>query len=239
MALLPYRLVRNLLIAAAVLYCSLLLEAAYGFPLNVHSSFLSELGARDQSTSLFARGMDLSSSVLMLVAVVLSRRAAYRRWDAAGLLISTAVFAIGTMFDSFSPMHCAPSVSEACRTAEGSGGQAGAALVLHEATSTIAGAGTIALGVFVILVLYRCGWRGWLSKLVAVLGAGVVVTQVWLGSVVAYETLSGAEVVAPGLLQRASTLVTCVMLGTALPGLRHACLDEHDVDRGARPGRDS
>ncbi|HEY3561245.1 MAG TPA: DUF998 domain-containing protein [Kribbella sp.] len=236
MVCVPYRLIRNLMLAAAVLYCSLLLEAAAGFPLDVRSSFLSELGARDQATSLYARATDLLSSVLMLVAVLLSRRAARRRWDVAGLLVSTAVFAVGTMFDSFSPMDCAPSVSEACRAAEGSGGQAGAALVLHEATSTIAGAGTIALGVFVVLVLYRCGWGGRLSKLVAVLGAGVVVTQVWLGSVVAYETLSGAEVAAPGLLQRASTLVTCLMLGTALPGLRQACPDERDVDRGARPG---
>ena len=235
MALVRYRLVRNLLIVAAVLYCSLLLEAAAGFPLDIHSSFLSELGAKDQSTSLYARGMDLSSSVLTLVAVLLSRRAAHRRWDVAGLLISTALFAVGTMFDSFFPMECAPSAGEACRSAEG-GGQAGTALVLHEATSTIAGAGTIALGVFAVLVLWRCGWGGWLSKLVAALGAGVVVTQVWLGTVVAYETLSGAEVIAPGLLQRASTLVTCVMLGTALPGLRQACPDDRDLDRGARPG---
>ena len=213
----PYRLVRNLLLAAAVLYCSLLLEAAAGFPLNVHTSFLSELGARDQSTSLYARAMDLSSSVLTLVAVVLARRSR----ELAGLLISTAVFAFGTMFDSFSPMDCAPSAGAACRADEANG-QAGAALVLHEATSTIAGAGTIAMAVFTILVLRRHGWGGWLCKLVAVLAGGVLVTQVWLGSVVAYETLSGAEVVAPGILQRVSTVLFCVMLGTLLPGLRQA-----------------
>lgn len=211
----PYRLVRNLLLAAAVLYCSLLLEAAAGFPLNVHTSFLSELGARDQSTSLYARALDLSSSVLTLLAVLLARRSR----ALAGLLISTAVFAVGTMFDSFSPMDCAPSASEACRANETSG-QAGAALVLHEATSTMAGAGTIAMAVFAILLLWRA--RSWLSRLVVVLAGGVLVTQVWLGSVVAYETLSGQEVTAPGILQRASTVLFCLMLGTLLPGLRQA-----------------
>ncbi|WP_371405546.1 DUF998 domain-containing protein [Kribbella sp. NBC_00662] len=211
----PYRLVRNLLLAAAVLYCSLLLEAAAGFPLNVHTSFLSELGARDRSTSLYARAMDLSSSVLTLLAVLLARR----NRALAGLLISTAVFAVGTMFDSFSPMDCAPSASEACRASETSG-QAGAALVLHEATSTMAGAGTIAMAVYAILLLRRA--RSWLSRLVVVLAGGVLVTQVWLGSVVGYETLSGQEVAAPGILQRASTLLFCLMLGTLLPGLRQA-----------------
>jgi hypothetical protein len=213
----PYRLVRNLLLAAAVLYCSLLLEAAAGFPLSVRTSFLSELGARDQSTSLYARAMDLSSSLLTLLAVVLARRSRELTW----LLISTAVFAFGTMFDSFSPMDCAPSVSAACRVSE-TGGQAGAALVLHEATSTIAGVGTIAMAVFALIVLRRRGWGGWSSKLLAVLAGGVLVTQVWLGSVVAYETLSGQEVAAPGILQRASTLLFCLMLGTLLPGLRQA-----------------
>ncbi|MFD3402603.1 DUF998 domain-containing protein [Kribbella sp. NPDC058693] len=211
----PYRLVRNLLAAAAVLYCSLLLEAAAGFPLDVHRSFLSELGARDQATSPYARAMDLSSSVLTLLAVVLARRSR----ELAGLLISTAVFAVGTMFDSFSPMDCAPSAGAACRADEVNG-QAGAALVLHEATSTIAGVGTIAMAVFAILLLRRA--RRWLSRLVAVLAGGVLVTQVWLGSVVAYETLSGQEVAAPGILQRASTVLFCLMLGTLLPGLRQA-----------------
>jgi hypothetical protein len=221
MVAVPYRLARNLMIAAGVLYCSLLLEAAAGYPLEVQTSFLSELGARDQSTSPYARAMDLSSGVLTLIAVLLVRQAARGRREVAGLLISTATFAAGTAFDSFSPMDCAPSASTACQNAEGSG-QAGAALVLHEATSTIAGAGTIAMAIFVLLVLRREGWGAWLSKGVGALAAGVVVTQVWLGSVVAYETLSGAEVVAPGILQRVSTVLFCVLLGTLLPGLRQA-----------------
>ena len=217
----PYRLLRNVMVAAGVLYCSLILEIAAGFPLNVHQSFLSELGARDQPTGPYARAMDLGAGVLLIIAAILGRAAARMHRDVAGLLIGTAIFGAGTLFDSISPMDCAPSASSACRDAEGSG-QTGLALMLHEATSTIAGAGTIAMGVFALLVLRRSGWGGWLSKVVAALAAGVVVTQVWLGTVVAVETLSGGEVVAPGILQRVSTVLFCVMLGTLLPGLRQA-----------------
>ncbi|MFI5690889.1 DUF998 domain-containing protein [Kribbella sp. NPDC051586] len=195
MVAVPYRLVRNLLVAAAALYCSLLLEAAAGFPLDVRTSFLSELGARDQSTSLYARAMDLSSSALTLLAVLLARHAR----EFSGLLVSAAVFAFGTMFDSFSPMDVVP--------------------VLHEATSTVAGVGSIGMAVCTLIVLRRCGWT---SKFLAALAGGVLITQVWLGCVVAYETLSGAEVAAPGILQRASTLLFCLLLGTLLPGLRQA-----------------
>src|SRR5690242_995680 len=129
----PYRLTRNLMIAAGVLYCSLLLEAAWGFPLNVHTSFLSELGARDQETSLSARAMDLGASVLVLIAFVLARPAARIHRDIRGLMISTALFGLGTLADSFFPMDCAPSASEACRIAE-KHGHDGAELVIHEVT---------------------------------------------------------------------------------------------------------
>lgn len=231
----PYRLIRNLMLAAGVLYCSLLLEAAAGFPLDVTNSFLSELGALDQPTSLWARGMDLSTGVLLLVAVLLARPAARAL---GGLLVSTAAFGLGTLFDSLSPMDCAPSDSAACRAAEANG-QTGVDLVLHEVTSTVAGLGSIAMGVFTVLVLRRLGWGGLWSKAVAVLAVAVVVTQTWLGLETGSDVLAGDHLEAPGILQRVSVLLVCVMLGTALPGLRQACLDDRDLDRGARPGRDS
>lgn len=234
----PYRLVRNLMLAAAVLYCSLLLEAAAGFPLDVHSSFLSELGALDQPTSLLARAMDLSTGVLLLLAVQLARPAVRGRRELAGLLLSTAAFGLGTLFDSLSPMDCAPSASAACRAAEANG-QTGMDLVLHEVTSTIAGLGSIAMGVFAVLVLRRAGWGGAWSKVVAVLAAAVTVSQTWLGLQTGRDVLMGDDLDAPGILQRVSVLLVCLMLGTLSPAVRHACTDEHDVDRGARPGRDS
>lgn len=221
MAAVPYRLIRNLMLAAAVLYCSLLLEAAAGFPLDVGNSFLSELGALDQSTSLWARAMDLATGVLLLVAVLLGRPAARAYRELAGLLISTAAFGLGTLFDSLSPMDCAPSASAACRAAEANG-ETGVDLVLHEVTSTIAGLGSIAMGVFAVLVLRKAGWGGAWARLVAVLAAGVAVTQTWLGLQTGHDVLVGDDLDAPGILQRLSVLLVCLMLGTLLPGLRQA-----------------
>ncbi|GAA1680383.1 DUF998 domain-containing protein [Kribbella sp. NPDC056951] len=215
----PYRLTRNLMIAAGILYCSLLLEAAAGYPLNIHTSFLSELGARDQSTSPYARAMDLGASVLVLVAAILARPAARMHRDVKGLMISTAVFGIGTLFDSFFPMDCAPSASEACRLAEERGHE-GADLVVHEVTSTLAGLGTMAIGVFAVLVLRRIGWGGAWGRAVAVLAGAVFVTNTWLGLETGLEVLSGDDLHPPGVLQRVAILLVCVLLGVLLPALK-------------------
>lgn len=212
MVTVPYRLMRTVMAAAGVLYCSLLLEALAGYPLDVHRSFLSELGARDQATSPYARAMDLGAGVLVLIAAVLGRPAARMHRDVAGLLISSAVFGAGTLFDALSPMDCAPSASEACRAAAES-----PALVLHEITSTLAGLGSIAMGIFAFLILRRA------VRLVALLAAAVVVTQAWLGIETGVEVLTGNDLHPPGLLQRVSILLMCIFLGTVLPAVRHAC----------------
>lgn len=218
-----YRLMRDVMVAAGILYCSLLLEAAAGFPLNPHSSFLSELGAKDQPTSPYSRAMDLGSGVLLVLAAILGRPAIRMHRDVGGLLISAAVFGIGTMSDALSPMDCAPSLSQACRDAESSG-QTGAALVLHETTSTLAGLGSVAMGIFAVLVLRRLGWGGLLGKAIAVLAAGVAVTQAWLGIETGVEVLTGNDLHPPGILQRVSVLLVCLLMATLLPGLRQAFL---------------
>jgi hypothetical protein len=223
MVAVPYRLMRNVMIAAGVLYCSLLLEAVAGYPLDVHASFLSELGARDQPTSPYARALDLGAGVLLLIAAILGRPTARMNRYVAGLLISTAVFGAGTLFDSFLPMECAPSLSESCRAAE-TGGQAGTALLLHEITSTMAGIGSVAMGLFAVLVLRRSGWGGVWGRVVAVLAAGVAVTQAWLGIETGLEVLTGGDLHPPGILQRVSILLVCLFLATLLPGLRQAFL---------------
>ncbi|TCO49103.1 uncharacterized protein DUF998 [Kribbella antiqua] len=216
MVAVPYRLMRNVMIAAGVLYCSLLLEIAAGFPLNVHYSFLSELGARDQPTSPYARAMDLGASVLLLLAAILGRPAARMNREVAGLLISAAVFGAGTLFDSFSPMDCAPSANPSCH-------DSGTAALLHEITSTIAGVGSVVMGIFALLVLGRLGWGGPWSRVLAASAAGVAVTQAWLGIETGLEVFTG-DLHPPGILQRVSVLLTCLMLATALPGLRQAFL---------------
>jgi hypothetical protein len=232
----PYRLTRNLMIAAGVLYCSLFLEAAAGYPLNVHTSFLSELGALDQSTSLYARAMDLGAGVLVLVAAVLARPAARMHRDVMGLMISTALFGLGTLADSFFPMDCAPSASAACRIAE-KHGHDGAELVIHEVTSTLAGLGTIAIGLFAILVLRRIGWAGRRGRAVAVLAAAVALTNTWLGIETGVEVVSGDDLHPPGVLQRVAILLLCVLLAVLLPALKRGFSDDH-LARAARNGRD-
>ncbi|MGZ0150450.1 DUF998 domain-containing protein [Kribbella sp. WER1] len=232
----PYRLLRTVMLVSAVLYCSLLLEAAAGFPLDVHHSFLSELGALDQSTSFLARTMDLAAGTLLLLVVVLARPAVRGRRELSGLLVSTAAFGLGTLFDALSPMDCAPSASAACQAAEANG-QTGGDLVLHEVTSTVAGLGSIAMGVYAVLALRKAGWGGAWCRAVAVLAAGVAVTQAWLGLQTGSDVLRGDDLDAPGILQRMSVLLVCLLLGCLLPALRHAGVDEHDVDRGAGLGR--
>ncbi|MEU4391903.1 DUF998 domain-containing protein [Kribbella sp. NPDC023855] len=216
----PYRLMRGVLIGAGVLYCSLLLELMAGYPLDVHTSFLSELGALDQKTSLYARALDLGSAVLLLLAAILGRPAARMHRDIAGLLISSAVFGAGTLSDALLPLSCAPSVSQACRDA--AAGHSSTAFLLHEITSSIAWFGSVSLGVFAILVLRRSGWGGFWGKVVAGLAAGAIFTQVWLMIVMSFEVLTGGDLHQPGILQRVSVGLVCLMLATLLPGLRQA-----------------
>ena len=94
--------------------------------------------------------------------------------------------------------------------------------MLHEVTSTLAGLGSIAMGIFAVLVLRRAGWGAVWSRVVAVLAAGVVVTQIWLGIETGLEVLTGDDLQARGILQRVSVLLVCILLATVLPGLRQA-----------------
>ena len=212
---------RNVMIAAGVLYCGLILEAAAGFPLNVHTSFLSDLAAQDQPTSPYARAMDIGAGVLLLIAALLARPAAKMHRDVAGLVISTAIFGAGTVADALVPIHCAASRSAACAAAEAS---AGARVVEHGVTSGVAGFGSFAMCFFAVLILLRAGWGGLWSRVLAVLSVGVAVTEIWIGIVTGINALHGDVVHGPGILQRVSVLLICLMLGTLLPGLRHSCI---------------
>ena len=92
--------------------------------------------------------------------------------------------------------------------------------MLHEVTSSVAGLGSVALGILAVLVLPRSGW----GRAVAVLAAAVAVTQAWLGIETGLEVLTGDDLHAPGILQRVSVLLVCLLLATLLPGLRQAFL---------------
>jgi hypothetical protein len=80
------------------------------------------------------------------------------------------------------------------------------------------------MAIFAVLVLRRSGVGGWWPRVVAVLAAGHVVTQIWLGIELVPGALAGDELQPPGILQRVSVLLTCLLMGTLLPGLRQAFL---------------
>ncbi|MFK4088146.1 DUF998 domain-containing protein [Kribbella sp. NPDC020789] len=216
-----YRLIQGVMVAAAVLYCSLLLEVAAGLPLDIHNSMLSDLAALDQPTSIYARAMDLSSGILLLLAAVLARRAARMGRDVAALLISTALFGVGTMLSVFLPLDCAPSLSQACIDSEGSG-RAGLALLLHATFSTVAGVGCVAMAVFILLILRRTGAGGPWGRTAGVLAAGALVSQIWLTIAIGIQELKGDEAHQPGIIQRVSVVLVCLMLATVTPGLKQA-----------------
>jgi hypothetical protein len=218
---LPYALLRGILLASGELYCSLLLELAAGFPLDLHTSMLSELAAADQPTSLYARAMDLSTGILLVLAAVLSRAAVKMHRDLAALVISTALFGVGTMSTVFFPMSCAPSLSQACLDSE-NGGRVGLALFVHAALSTVAGTGCVAMSVCILLVLRRAGWGRTWGRVAAVTAGAALVSQIWLTVVLGIQQVTGDDTHPPGILQRASVLLVCLMLGTVMPGLKEA-----------------
>jgi len=216
-----YRLIRNLLIAAGVLYCSLLLEVIAGFPLDLRNSMLSDLAALDQPTSIYARGMDLSSGILLVVVALLAWPLVRMGRYALGLVISTALFGVGTMLTVFLPLDCAPSLSQACLESE-DGGRAGLALLLHATFSTVAGVGCVAMSVCVLLVLRRAGWGGRSGRTAAVAAAATLVSQIWLTIAIGVQELKGDEAHQPGITQRVSVVLVCLMLVTVAPGLKQA-----------------
>ncbi|WP_165956606.1 DUF998 domain-containing protein [Kribbella antibiotica] len=230
-----YRLIRGLMIAAAVLYCSLLLEAAAGFPLNLHDSMLSDLAALDQPTNLYARGMDLTTGILLVLVPILARQTARRHRDVAALLISTALFGIGTMFSVFLPLDCAPSLSQACLESEDSG-RAGMALVLHATFSTVAGVGCVAMAFFILVVLRRTGWTGPRRLTAAVLAGASLISQIWLVIAIGIQELKGDEAHQPGIIQRVSVVLVCLMLATVTPGLKQALLPSRSLQPAGQPG---
>ncbi|WP_405056699.1 DUF998 domain-containing protein [Kribbella sp. NBC_01505] len=216
-----YRLVQGLMIAAGVLYCSLLLELAAGFPISLRNSMLSDLGALDQPTSLYARGMDLTSGILLVVAAVLARSAARIHRQVAALLISAALLGIGTMFTVFLPLDCAPSLSRACLESE-NGGRAGFALLLHATFSTVAGVGCVSMAVCVLLILRRTGLGGRRSLIAAAMAGATLVTQIWLVIAIGLQDLKGDDAHQPGIIQRVSVVLVCLMMATVAPGLKQA-----------------
>jgi hypothetical protein len=57
-----------------------------------------------------------------------------------------------------------------------------------------------------------------------VLAAGVAGTNAWLGIQTGLDVVTGNELDAPGIVQRVSVALVCVLLTVLVPGLRQAFL---------------
>lgn len=135
---LPWTIASLPLLIAAVLYLGLPLEAIVGFPLDPSRSYLSELAASDQPTSVVFRSTDLLAGgfVALGCLLMMGRGAPTNRLRTATLL-ALIVFGVGTIADVVFPMACATSASERCAAADVAG-TLGTVHTLHTVSSSVA-----------------------------------------------------------------------------------------------------
>ena len=204
------------MVLGAILYCTMLQEIAFGFPLNVVTSTLSELAALDQPTSTLARTIDTASGVLFIVGSFLLLPLARRGRVAAVGVIGVLVFGIGTVMADISPLPCAPSLSRHCQqladhAAERAPEHEGALeVVVHLATSGLASVGSVILAL-VALWLLRRSRRDTLDVVAWVSSWSVIAGTVLLSADTVLASVRGDDGIAMGLVQRAGVLAVCVM----------------------------
>lgn len=204
------------MVLGATLYCTMLQEVAFGFPLNVVSSTLSELAALDQPTSTLARSIDTASGMLFVVGSFLLVPLARRGGAAAVGVVGVLVFGIGTVMADISPLPCAPSLSRHCQqladhAAERAPEHEGALeVVVHLTTSGLASVGSVVLALVLLWVLHRSR-RGTFELVAWASSWAVVALTMLMGADTVLASVRGDEGIATGLVQRAGVLAVCVM----------------------------
>lgn len=204
---------RMLLLMAAVTYAGVPWEALAGFPLDPVTSYLSELGAQDQRLSLVFRALDLTTGLLVAVAVAIGMRTMARSALVRAAAWALGAFAVLTVVDSLNPMACATSVSAACARAD-----AANTLGISHQLHTVSSASAMA-AVLVSLVLFAAALRRTdaltertrraIWTLLAALAVVTVVVAVWaLASTSEGQLLAGG-----GIAQRIQVLLVSGYLG--------------------------
>lgn len=223
------------LCAGAIGYAGPILEALVGYPLDPAHSFLSELAARNQPFHVLFRSADAAAALAVLIGALCMARLARPRlnrvvgdpatgsflqriwarlrddaWLRTAMPIALATFGVATVLDAALPMDCATSIAE-CRALERSG-QVSLSHHLHAFTSSVAGAGIIAVCIiFLLLTIGRTisgdrRWRAWVIRL------GQIVAGVVLALLVG-QLFFMAVGIPLGWVQRVQVLATSVIFG--------------------------
>ncbi|QIK84541.1 DUF998 domain-containing protein [Sanguibacter sp. HDW7] len=200
--------VRTFLVLAGLLMSGLLPEALVGFPLDVRSTYVSELMAADQPHGFLVRVIDGTGAALVLAALVVlvaahGLPAHWFGWAVAGSLL---VLAVATVGDDVARLDCGIS-RPACIALE-EAGDVSFMHTIHGVTSTVAGFAAFALAVVVLVGRGRT-WRAPAAWPVLVPAAVLLGTS----GVVAAVGLLGGE---PwGLVQRLQLLCVAMLVATS------------------------
>lgn len=213
---------RLLLVAAALLYLGVVVEAVAGWPLDPVSSYLSELAALDQPTSTLFRSMDLAAAIFVVGGLALLV-IAYRRDRADGgaaasraqrvVFWALLTFGAATMIDALLPLDCALSVGD-CAAREDAG-DVSLAHQAHTFSSVTAGLSSfvVSAGVVWLARARRRTLLGFTARLAGALGPV-------LGVVTGAIGMFGSPLpVGTGIAQRIQIIAFAVVLALVVPVL--------------------
>lgn len=207
-----------LLVGAAVLYAGFIWEIFAGYPLDPSRSYLSELAAADQSTSLAFRALDGVSAALVLGALALLRPVGRTwrdplRWGAVGL----AIFALGTIADAVFPMECASSVDRRCALAE-QAGTLGLMHQVHTVTSVLAFAGIVVAVLMTTFTAWRTPGLSPRARVGTFVLAALLLAGTAAGAIVAVLTGDeGMMAAGSGYILRGQVVLVCLFIATVGP----------------------
>lgn len=204
--------VSALLALGAVAYSTWLLEAFLGTGLSPLSSYVSELGARDQPYGTLFRTTDLAAGLLVLAAAAGALLWLPRRWSTVVGWAGLALFGAATAVDSRLPLSCAPTADAACVARE----RAGLVPVAHSAHVVSSGVAVTGALVGMVALAFAARRHGLLPSLagglgVLLVGLELAATAWTLTAIAAFD--AGYGMWALGAGQRLQVLLIAVWLG--------------------------